>query len=460
MKKTTKVLAGVLAVAMLIPMLGGCSQKANTDGVTKVTWWRSNGHDKAFMQGKFKEFNETVGKEMGIELEYVTKEGNMEEMVDLAYTSDQAPDLYNSYQIEMRAQKDQIIALEDIPGTEALLEKFGGRAMETRHKYKGKTYILPLTSGTYGLIYNKEMFVDAGIVDENGEAKPPVTWADVVDYAKRLTDVSKQHYGMIFPGKWWGFHMTDINMASSAINGMTDAYNPVDGRYYYDAQAKVMKAMVQMVRDGSVVPGIESLDNDPARARFGQGGIGMKIAGSYDVGVLNDQFPAEIEWGVAPLPLWDENEKGMQYCSADGLFVVNKESYERIGAEKLVAIMEFFSSDEMLIDRYTAGLSIPCDFNLVKDVEVSDDLKNWEIFASFTQFSQCPPVQIKSDMTGKDSIGDIVLKILNETPDDAEIDRLFKEYEDAQNEGIAKYKELNPDYDASPFIYPDWKLMR
>ena len=63
-------------------------------------------------------------------------------------------------------------------------------------------------------------------------------------------------------------------------------------------------------------------------------------------------------------------------------------------------------------------------------------------------------------MTGEKSINDIWLDIWNEEPDMAEIQQRLKEYEDKINAGIAKYQELHPDYDPSPFIIPDWKLSR
>ena len=135
------------------------------------------------------------------------------------------------------------------------------------------------------------------------------------------------------------------------------------GKFDFSGQAKIMDSMIKIKKDGSCVPGTEGLDNDPARARFGQGNVGMKIAGSYDVGVLKDQFPAKIEWGVAPLPLNDLNSKGMQYGSADGMFAINKQSVERIGADKIVTILEYFTSDELLKELYKKGLSMPIDYS-------------------------------------------------------------------------------------------------
>ena len=461
MKKLTKLLSLILVTFMLAAIFCSCSKSEQTsDGVSKVTIWRSSGHDKEIIQQKVEEFNRTIGKDQGIEIDYVVKEGNLEEMVDLAYTTDQAPDMYVTYQIEARAQKGQIVALEDIEGAEELISKHEDRLLEKRHKYEGKTYTLPVSSATYGLIYNKEMFVEAGLVDENGNPTPPETWDEVVDYAKKLTDSSKQQYGFIVPAKWSGWYGTDVNIASSAINGIVDGYDPITGKFDYSGQAIIMDAYVRMKKNGSVVPGPESLDNDPARARFGQGKIGMKIAGSYDVGVLKNQYPAEIEWGVAPLPVADKSAKGMQYCSADGMFVVNKASLEKIGAEKIVTVLEFFAGDELRVELYKNGFSIPTDYTMVKDVELGDDMENWATFASFTEFSQCTPLTVGTDMTGEKSIIDICLEIWNEMPSKAEIEERIQKYEDRKNKGIGMYQEIHPEYDPSPFIMPEWKRMR
>ena len=58
-------------------------------------------------------------------------------------------------------------------------------------KHNGKTYALPGNGMmVQGLIYNKDMFKAAGLVDENGEAKPPVT-------LKRIQRICKEAHERI-----------------------------------------------------------------------------------------------------------------------------------------------------------------------------------------------------------------------------------------------------------------------
>ena len=62
------------------------------------------------------------------------------------------------------------------------------------------------------------------------------------------------------------------------------------------------------------------IDNDPARARFAEGNIGMKISVSWDSGVFKEQFVPEFDWSVAPIPTYSKDEKYKQFMmlSAEG----------------------------------------------------------------------------------------------------------------------------------------------
>jgi multiple sugar transport system substrate-binding protein len=59
-------------------------------------------------------------------------------------------------------------------------------------KYQGKQYAVPFDVGVWALLYyNKDMLEDAGLDPD----KPPVTWEDFLNYAKRLTNVNANKYG-------------------------------------------------------------------------------------------------------------------------------------------------------------------------------------------------------------------------------------------------------------------------
>lgn len=78
--------------------------------------------------------------------------------------------------------------------------------------YKERIYGLPVIvlGGGYVMVlfYNKEMFKEAGLVDENGEPKPPQTWAEFVEYAQKLTNREKgiAGFGILGETKGGGWH--------------------------------------------------------------------------------------------------------------------------------------------------------------------------------------------------------------------------------------------------------------
>ncbi|GAB4314408.1 MAG: extracellular solute-binding protein [Candidatus Sumerlaeia bacterium] len=76
----------------------------------------------------------------------------------------------------------------------------------------GRLYGLPVgdLTGAYvmTLFYNKKLFREAGIVDENGEPRPPQTWDEFVETARRLTDrkAGRAGFGILGDANAAGWH--------------------------------------------------------------------------------------------------------------------------------------------------------------------------------------------------------------------------------------------------------------
>ncbi|GFZ91867.1 sugar ABC transporter substrate-binding protein [Paenibacillus marchantiophytorum] len=60
----------------------------------------------------------------------------------------------------------------------------------------GKAYSIPIKGNVQMLLYNRARFTEAGL-DPN---KPPKTWDELVEYAKKLTDPAKNKYGIQING--------------------------------------------------------------------------------------------------------------------------------------------------------------------------------------------------------------------------------------------------------------------
>lgn len=453
-----RLMATLMAVILVVAVLAGCGAKqASNSNVTKITMWSADSHSKLVMEKLVNEFNLTIGKENDIEFEYIIKENDLSKQVEIGLTTGQAPDFF-AMDLEKGVQNDYIVSIEDMPGGKEFIAKYDGKLQNTYHTYNGKAYRVPMSVTTMGLVYNKDMFKKAGIVDENGEALPPETIDEMVEYAKKLTNNSKREYGIVLPLKWSAWFGYEVSRSVMACNGYA-AYNPVSGKFEYEGYKPFLEAIMQMKNDGSIYPGAEGLDNDPARARFAEGNIGMKISYSWDVGVFNDQFPAKCDWGVAPIPTYSKTEKYLQPTQPSWSPCINKKSAEEKDKEKLMIVYKWLVSDDVARELYKQGVQIPYDYSIIEGVELGDNTKKgWKEFGELLKISTDLIQSPKTNTDGKPSISS---NFINKVwVGEMTVDEAIKEANQVSNDGLKKYLDLHPNYDASIYMIPDYDVKR
>lgn len=453
-KMLSKVAALTLAVTSFAGLMSGCGKKSEVatcpEGFTEINIWTSGGGDYEIQKQMHQEFNETVGKENKVWVNYQLKDA---QALDVARSSGgERPDLWGGNLVEA-VEKGEITAIDDMPGGKEFLKTYEGTGREKTNMLNGKTYCVPYRSQVRGLVYNKDMFKAAGIVDENGEAKAPETWDEVVECAKKLTNKEKNEFGIVFPMKWGAWFGYDCDLNTMAVAGTT-GYDPRTGKYDYSGRAYIMNKLLQMKNDGSVYPGSETLDNDPARSKFAVGNIGMKFAVDWDVAVWNKQFPAECDWGVAPLPLADKNKPYKQQGSWSYTSYIDAES-AKTKADAIMVYLKWMTSDDYAKRAYELGSCLPWKMEIVDGVEPEEGLKGWEEFKNIIQYTEQPPISVYTDTTGTPSLSD---EFINKvwTDGSATVEEIVAAAEKAANDGIAKYKAAHPEYEA-PAVDPSWK---
>lgn len=454
-----KKLLSVLLVLTLVLSFAGCGKKVSNDDVVTLTYWTFNAHNKDVMTKAIDEFNITRGAELGVNINYVIKSDMSSNMIDLAYASDQAPDLFETCDIAKLSANGDIIAYEDLPGGKEYIEQFDGLLRETVNKINGKTHTVIRKAGitTKGLVYNKEMFKEAGIVDENGEAKPPKTYDELREAAKKLTNAAEGKYGIIMPIKWGSFFEQDLRALMMADVGHM-GYDPITGQYDYSSLKPIMEMYKGIKADKSYFPGAETLDNDSARARFAEGDIGMKFAASYDYGVYTDQFPAKCDWGVAPLPSLTEDPEYKQLFSLSYTPYMNSGMLDKLSPETIMEVMQFLNSDELAKELYKNGKDIPLNSEIAENTKLEKGMENWAAFASMTAFSAVNPVSRKFDVSKYQSFAD---RFVNEVWNGkGTIDKLITEYQDITNKEIDNYQAVHPEYNGKQFILEKWDTKR
>lgn len=398
-----KIISVAAAVSIAAGMLTGCGEKKNE--TLKVRVWSAEGATKSFMTEKVDEFNRTTGAEKGINIEYQVIASNMSDMAKSAFENNDGPELVGcSFNDALQyRKKGYIIPINDLAGGEEYLKTIDYDIPDVSfYAQDGKTYLQPISTVTGGLVYNKDLFKKAGIVDENGEALPPKTWDEFVEDAKKIHDMDKTKYGTAFPMKdgtvWW----CGMGWATSASYNRA-SYIDLDKQEIVRGENSTMTLdiMMRVKADNSCFPGSESLDNDTMRLQFAEGNIGMFLGCSWDVGVLTDQFPAKCDWGVAEYPVKNIDERYKQNGMVGGTLSIGNSAVKTEEMSKAVMeVYKFLYSDDMICELYENEFAVPYNTKIADKADTSKISPQWKAFCDMMKVTREPVEEIKYKIEG------------------------------------------------------------
>ncbi len=288
--------------------------------------------------------------------------------IKLLNDSGAAPDIYQVYS-PWGAQyvHDGIVAAPPADIVKDVQDNYISKAGAT---IDGKIWGIPTEVNNYALLYNKDLFKSAGIVDANGNPKPPVTWQDVLDDAKKLTKTDSKgaltQYGYAFlrDNDWQAvdpfLSLLFSNGGQYLSSDLSKAeFNSTQGVAALDAELQLFKN--------------KSTDSNGNFFDFKDGKVGMVISPPWTkanfAAAYGDKFSASV--GVAPMPKL-KNASTLQYSWFTG---VMKQSPNQQAAWDF---LKWFTSDtqssgttrygDLLANTIGAIPARAVDFNSHKDV--------------------------------------------------------------------------------------------
>ncbi len=353
-----------------------------------ITVWSDNAHEETIRRRQIEEFNNGVGKELGIYIDYTVMGDKFKDTVQLAVQAGEAPDLFRSDSkvILDYIENGYIIPIDELPGSEELLSKYSGIVSNRIHVFDGKTYTLPYNLTTYGFIINKDLFKECGLT----EADYPQTWEDVIRVGKIITEKTNgRAYGLGLSSTLWC--ISSFYTMPNGKNVGHYGFNYDTKQFEYSAYNPMIEAIDQMVADGSVFPGFENLDGDGVRAQFAAGNIAMIGAASFDCAVYVNQFPATCDWEVINVPKFSAD--AVQYKPfGNPTQLLNVSATARKHPEKVLKVLEFFYDDKNMAEMYEAGLYIPVRKEAIALATKEPEMKGWASFANFDEIFTMPAV--------------------------------------------------------------------
>ena len=206
-KCLTGILAGALAVSTLLSGCGGNSAPANSAGaasagasgsaeVTKLTFWYAwKDQIEENNKERVQEFNETVGKEKGIEVtaEYQGSYTDLHSKLQSAFVANEEPavSVMGITSIKTFADGGIIQPLTDLVAEEDIKDFYPG-LMENCY-VDNTLYGVPYLRSTPVLYYNKTLFKKAGLDPEKG----PSDWDELTAMSKQLEKAGVKGYGFL-----------------------------------------------------------------------------------------------------------------------------------------------------------------------------------------------------------------------------------------------------------------------
>ncbi|GAA2541323.1 extracellular solute-binding protein [Winogradskya consettensis] len=310
---------------------------------------------------------------------------------------------------------------------------------------KGATYGLPYKNYSMGLLYNRDLFKQAGLDPDN----PPKTWADVRTAAQKITALGNgvTGYGDYSKSNTGGWHFTTEIYSLGGEVAVNDggtwkaAFNSPQGKQVLQ-QLKDMRWTDNSMGQKQLLEWADLLN------QMGSGKLGMYLATADNIPTIVNQYKGKYEtYGLGPIP----DGKGTLGGGEGYMFKAG------LSPEKIKAGLKWLTFWFTSADRYEAenkwssetkqpvGLPEPAIFTgAAAETQAASDKKYANVpqanYAPFTASMATIPVKLEPPNAQQiyATLDVAMQKVL--TDKNANVDQLLADAETQANQILASVK--------------------
>jgi multiple sugar transport system substrate-binding protein len=221
------------------------------------------------------------------------------------------------------------------------------------------SYGLPIGYTTHVLYYNKKLFDEKKL----SYPKEDWTWDDLEETAKKLSDPAKKQYGFVFPMEPDPYDFEHYLWSNGAE--FVDKDGKLAGSVNSDKSIEVFTRFQNMVKNKVAI-----VSEGSGTKEIKTGLIGMYVSGAWSVQGLKDE---KIDFGVAPLPRFQDDKKSVSVVNSSGMSIYNKSQNK----EAAWQFIKFYTSEEA--NKMRIGTELP----VLKSVAESEKLLADPIYSVF-----------------------------------------------------------------------------
>lgn len=355
MKK--KLLSGLLCTAMTATMLTGMGTIAQADDTQTITMWTVfTGSDGDILREIIKDYNET--NEDGINVEVDIMDGNtLQAKLPTAISTGTGPDfvLMGIEFINQYVENDMLIPIDDFWEATGLEESNYLENVVNKSKVDGTLYGVPMQYNLQYLYYNKDLFEAAGLDPE----QPPTTLDELAEYAEKLTDSSKNQYGIGFP--------IDYTYYCEYLWGNGGDVISEDGTENYlnsEANISTLEWIQDLIINKQVSPqGLRASDAD---TMFQSGQLAMYTSGPWNINGLKQ---LGVNFGITAIPAGTDGA----YSPEGGCAYMIPKGGDESKKDAIYKWMAHWISDDVLKIWSTRNGFPVWSNSLMEDEEIKND---------------------------------------------------------------------------------------
>ncbi|MBM7586040.1 raffinose/stachyose/melibiose transport system substrate-binding protein [Bacillus pakistanensis] len=253
-----------------------------------------------------------------IEIEVHTVGGALDDFSDLKakMAAGDGPDIFTNPGYESaRKWKNYLADLSDQPWVNEAYEDALAPI-----KFDGSIYGMPMNLEGYGFIYNKDLF------DQGGIESLPSTLSELKAAAEKLQKAGITPFATGYYEKWkLGDHLMNIaftrqNNPAAFIKGLNNGTETIENNSKFRDLIKLLDVTVKYGGDDPL-----STDYIMEIHTFASGEAAMILQGNW-IQPMIDQRSPDMNIGMFPIPINDEQEKIPLVVNTPSYWVVNNQS--------------------------------------------------------------------------------------------------------------------------------------
>jgi len=220
--------------------------------------------------------------------------------------------------------------------------------------FEDTTYALPFTAEASALYYNKDLFEKAGLDPE----KPPTTYAEMRDAARKIRALGKDYYGFTFAGACGGCNVFEFTPHIWASGGEVLSEDGKSASLDSSQVTAALQHYRDMWTDGSIPSAAKNDAGTQQIPLFTSGKVGMTALGAFAIPSMEE---AKVDFGVTPLPGQDGGSSS--FAGGDVISVMTG-TKNQTGAEDFVK----WATDAEAQDFLAHNGSVPVRTDLVPTI--------------------------------------------------------------------------------------------